>query len=254
MSSIPVYLGLLAALAGLTALIRPWSCCGLRSRRAALLVAVPGLAVAGAALLWPASLQRSAGGSGQLDRFMPLYHFHEIHETRMHAPPHRIVDALKEVTLDDIRMGPTLFWLRGLPGRLLGEAPASRGTVRPVLSVTDSPHALILADSQKEILIGIVGRFWAAAGGPRPRIADARAFQDFDKSGYAKAAMSFSLEDQGEGWYRVTTETRVLATDSAAAGRFAAYWRVIYPGSSLIRVTFLQAVKRKAEGNRKKEV
>ncbi|MBV8202739.1 MAG: hypothetical protein JOZ15_19150, partial [Acidobacteria bacterium] len=45
----------------------------------------------------------------------------------------------------------------------------------------------------------------------------------------------------------VTTETRVNATDAATRRRFAAYWRVIYPGSSLIRSMWLRAIRRRAE-------
>jgi hypothetical protein len=45
----------------------------------------------------------------------------------------------------------------------------------------------------------------------------------------------------------LTTETRVYATDPAARRRFARYWRVIYPGSSLIRRMWLRAIRKRAE-------
>ncbi len=45
----------------------------------------------------------------------------------------------------------------------------------------------------------------------------------------------------------VTAETRVYATDASARRRFARYWRVIYPGSALIRRRWLRAMKRRAE-------
>ena len=59
--------------------------------------------------------------------------------------------------------------------------------------------------------------------------------------------MNFLVEDEGGGWTRVTTETRVFATDAAATRRFAAYWRLIYPGSALIRRMWLRAIARRAE-------
>ena len=59
--------------------------------------------------------------------------------------------------------------------------------------------------------------------------------------------MNFLVEDEGGGWTRVTTQTRVFATDLAATRRFATYWRVIYPGSALIRRMWLRAIKRRAE-------
>jgi hypothetical protein len=36
--------------------------------------------------------------------------------------------------------------------------------------------------------------------------------------------------------------------DTAARQRFAAYWRVIYPGSALIRRMWLRAIARRTEG------
>jgi hypothetical protein len=52
-----------------------------------------------------------------------------------------------------------------------------------------------------------------------------------------------------DGWSRLSTETRVLGTDDSARRRFAVYWRLIYPGSALIRRMWLQAVKRRAEAS-----
>ncbi len=42
-------------------------------------------------------------------------------------------------------------------------------------------------------------------------------------------------------------ETRVHATDDPTKRKFAAYWRTIYPGSALIRVMWLRAIRRRAE-------
>ncbi len=65
--------------------------------------------------------------------------------------------------------------------------------------------------------------------------------------GFEIAAMNFLVEDTGPRSCMVTTETRVYATDTSARHRFAPYWRVIYPGSALIRRTWLRAVKPRAE-------
>ena len=72
-------------------------------------------------------------------------------------------------------------------------------------------------------------------------------FKALDAPGLAKAAMNFRLEDSGAGGCLLTTETRVYATDASARRRFTPYWRVIYPGSALIRRMWLRAIKRRAE-------
>jgi hypothetical protein len=59
--------------------------------------------------------------------------------------------------------------------------------------------------------------------------------------------MNFLVTDLGHGLSRVDTETRVFATDDVALGRFTAYWRIIFPGSSILRTTWLRAVKDRAE-------
>jgi hypothetical protein len=58
--------------------------------------------------------------------------------------------------------------------------------------------------------------------------------------------MNFHIEP-GDGVSTVTTETRVIGTDETAARGFAAYWRLIYPGSALIRRMWLRAIKERAE-------
>jgi len=59
--------------------------------------------------------------------------------------------------------------------------------------------------------------------------------------------MNFIVEREAPNICRVTTETRVYATDPASVRKFARYWRVIYPGSALIRRMWLGAIKRRAE-------
>lgn len=60
--------------------------------------------------------------------------------------------------------------------------------------------------------------------------------------------MNFRIDDVGPGVCQVTTETRVHATDDDVRRRFKVYWRLIYPGSALIRQTWLRAIKVRAEG------
>jgi hypothetical protein len=83
---------------------------------------------------------------------------------------------------------------------------------------------------------------WRLRSKPTPE-----GFKALKEPGFALAAMNFRLEDAGPGETMVTTETRVYATDTTPRGVFARYWRVIYPGSALIRRMWLRAVKNRAE-------
>lgn len=65
--------------------------------------------------------------------------------------------------------------------------------------------------------------------------------------GVVKAALNFRVDPLGPEATRLTTETRVLATDSAGLHRFTVYWRTVFPGSWILRVTWLAAIARRAE-------
>lgn len=120
---------------------------------------------------------------------------------------------------------------------------------RPIVDLfTRSGFLLLSEEPDRELVLGTIGRYWGLAGGVPPRlISDAQAFAAFADPGYVKVTCNFFVEDEGVGWSRVVTETRVLGTDSSASRKFALYWRVIYPGSATIRRMWLKAIKRRAE-------
>ena len=59
-------------------------------------------------------------------------------------------------------------------------------------------------------------------------------------------AMDVRVVPEGRG-SRMETETRIFLTDVAARRRFAAYWLVVRPFSGLLRRSWLQAARRRAE-------
>jgi hypothetical protein len=72
-------------------------------------------------------------------------------------------------------------------------------------------------------------------------------FKALQAPGFALAAIDFLVEDAAKSEALLTTETRVYAMDASTKKKFAAYWRTIYPGSALIRVMWLHAIRRRAE-------
>jgi hypothetical protein len=58
--------------------------------------------------------------------------------------------------------------------------------------------------------------------------------------------MNFRVSPDGPHASIVSTETRVFAGSAPTRRRFAAYWRVIYPGSALIRRMWLRAIERRS--------
>ena len=93
----------------------------------------------------------------------------------------------------------------------------------------------------------VIGTMVVAPDGQDGREWTPEAFRDLAEDGYAKAAMNFRMLDEGDGHTRLVTETKVFATDRWTTRRFAVYWRLIYPGSSLIRTMWLKAIRERAE-------
>ena len=244
-----VYAGLLAGLAGVVSLARPPRALGIRTRRAAAGILAIGFVLAAAGASWPAPLVAPGGERSKLDDFVPACQFREFHEVRVHAPASAVFRAVKSVTAGEIRFFRLLTWIRSPRlSRPRRESILAAPAEKPLLEVALHSGFLLLAeDADRELVFGTI-----LCGRP-PRIRDAgpRAFAALDRPGFCKAAMNFRLREEPGGWVRLSTETRVFALGPSARRRFAVYWRVISPGSALIRRLWLAAVRRRAEDPRR---
>jgi hypothetical protein len=233
-----VYSGLIVALGGLVLLVRPgWTAPG----RAAMVVA-GGLLIAAAGLGLPAPESRAAGAGSSLDELVPVWQFGEHHALRIAVPPDRVFDALRRVRADEIFLFRTLTWIRrgGRPQPKSILDAAGRESLIDV--ATQSTFALLANDPPRELVIGTVIRAPSGWSG-KPT---AEFFRSPPASGFTLAAMNFLVVPDASGGSLLTTETRVFANAGAPRRGFAAYWRVIYPGSALIRRMWLRAVERRA--------
>ena len=96
--------------------------------------------------------------------------------------------------------------------------------------------------------MGMAGQPWS--GGRVPPVGTAEDYAAFDRPESVKIAFNLAVRDEGGGWSRITTETRIRATDDAGRRTMARYWRVIYPGSGMIRRMWLNAARDRAEEGR----
>jgi hypothetical protein len=240
-----VYVGILIALAGFISLVKPVRIFGMRTRRRAGLVLAMGLLVLFAGTVFPARLTRVTAAQTHLDEFVPLYQFHEVHSVPVAASRERVYQAIKSVTAKEILFFRTLTWVRRL-GRPGPEGILNTPEQQPLLEVATRTSFLLLAEEpNREIVVGtlvLAPPGWQPRSQPTPE--DFKAVQ---APGFALAAMNFRVEEIGPNACQVTTETRVFATDASAGRTFARYWRVIYPGSALIRRMWLRAIQQRAE-------
>lgn len=243
-----VYLGLIPAFLGCVSPLRPLTFLAIRTRRQAALVLALGFIVVVTGGSLPAGQVRVATSRTQLDQFAPVYQFSEFHSIGIKAPKAQVYRALKSVTAEEIVFFRTLTWLRrfGRPGP---ESTLNPPPQVPLLNVATRTSFLVLAEEpDREIVLGTLVAAptgWRPSGKPTPDGFRAL-FVTANHPGFAPAAMNFRIEDGGPTACTLTTETRVYATDASTRRRFALYWRLIYPGSALIRRMWLRAIARRA--------
>jgi hypothetical protein len=237
-----VYLGLVVTTAGLILFIKPIEKLHVDSRSQALLIAGIGAILVGVGLALPARESRIETARTRLDEFVPVWQFNERHTIRIAAPPARVFEAIRSVRADEISLFNALTWVRR-GGRKLPESILNAGDSAPLLEVATRSGFIYLADeAPREVVVGTV------VFAPRRErgVLTPETFKTQLAPGFVLAAMNFLVTPDGPDASLVSTETRVFANSAYARRRFAGYWRTIYPGSALIRVMWLRAVRRRA--------
>ncbi|HET8924502.1 MAG TPA: hypothetical protein VFN26_16075 [Candidatus Acidoferrum sp.] len=243
--TILVYTGLLALFLGGVSIVRPLRFFGIQTRTQGALLCVGGVLVFLIGVNLPASEEKIATRKSLLDEFVPAYQFGESHAIRIKAARERVYAAIREVTPNEITLFQTLTWIRRL-GRSGKESILNAPPNEPILALSMRTNFMKLAEEpEREIVLGTL---LAAPQGTRlKKESTPDDFKALRAPGFALGAINFQLADTGNGETLLTTETRVYATDASTRRKFAAYWRVIYPGSALIRVMWLRAIRNRAE-------
>lgn len=240
-----VYSGLVIAFAGLVLIVKPIRWLRVRTRRRGLGVAGSGLLLAGIGLILPASESRVTRIETRLDEFAPVWQFREVHTIAVAAPPAQVFEAIERVRADEIFLFRTLIWIRNcgqpVPRNILDAGARGESLIDIALHTT---FVRLAEDAPRELVVGtVVGAPPGTRGPLTPEV-----FQKPLPPGFALATMNFVVKADGPGRSLVSTETRVFANSPSARRRFAAYWRIIYPGSALIRRMWLRAIERRATG------
>ena len=185
----------------------------------------------------------------ELDRFLPTYHFNEVHTIDVRASASDVFRSIKEITPSELSpVFRLLFWIRSLPARLVGKSGAGFAPSRPLLKQLDGNFIFLADIPDREIVFGMIGQGCKLTDGQVVRLVEPQEFVQFEQPDYAKVAANFYLSETNRpGCLRVSTESRTYVADPKARKKFARYWFVIYLGSSYIRTLMLQAIKRRAE-------
>ena len=235
------YSGFVLSLCGLANLALPFRFLGIRKRAVGALVFAGGVGLAAAALLWPAPIIRVAPHRTLLDDIMPEYQFSERHSARIHAKPEQVMQAIHQSTFSDMKSLATLLRIRGAALRIHDNGDAFQD--KRILD-TFLASGYLFGGSDHEIVM------CGGANVRAQRRLAARTVQEYAvdrEPGGVKIAYHFNVEDTGGGWSTISAETRVVALDDATRRGMGRYWRLIVPGSGLLRLQWLAGIKKRAE-------
>ena len=243
--SVAWYGSVVGILVGGLAVLRPFPRLGLSSRpHGGVLLAIAAMLMVMNAFIAPTTSRAAASSALAIDRLMPVYQFQEFHVRAVRAPIAKVWSAVSDVTAREISLFQTFTAIRRF-GRSGPDSILNAPDDEPILAVATRTGFHLLARTDNEVVVGTV------VAGPRPGApaegADPAWFQRLSGPGLVKATMNFRVESAGNSETLLTTETRVFASDGHGLRGFTPYWRTIFPGSWILRVTWLDAIRRRAE-------
>jgi hypothetical protein len=169
-----------------------------------------------------------------IDRYLDTFDFSERHHVSVAGQPDEVYRAALEIDFTESFVIRWLLRLRGMSSENFSLQTIERSIFK---KLDEEPG--------RELVLGLVGRFWKIFGDLQP-IRSTADFCEFEKPGYAKAVWNFSVASEGSR-SRITTETRIRCLDDASRQSFGRYWMLIRPFSGLIRIEMLRAIKRRVE-------
>jgi len=176
-----------------------------------------------------------------IDRVMPDADIRESHDVTVHAPAWLVFDVAEHFDIEESLAVRAIFWLRA---RFFGLS-YKRMKKSVVEATTGLGWGRLGYTPQREIVMGAVTQPWV--GDVKFRAVPRDRFETFDEPDLVKIAWTLEALSIGPAHTVFRSQTRVLATDSVAREKFAAYWRKFAPGIIAIRWFAGAAVKREAE-------
>ena len=244
------WIGAILLVMGVISLIHPLDFIFISNRTIALGVVLCGIVISVTSLFWPVKMEQSPTTDQQIDGLMPVYTFNELHEVRIKASPDEVKEVFRVTGVKDIPIAHLLMKIRGIANEDvdLSDRASSNKAGTDTFTTPDFNFFVVAPDEYIAVMILKPAMISGDKGKPAPpEISSIEQFNAFNEPGYMKVAINFRIIGTGNKETLLTTETRVDGTTKADSYVFGHYWRVVYPGSAIIRRVWLDTIKKKAE-------
>jgi hypothetical protein len=171
-----------------------------------------------------------------LDHWLPDPAVRAHHRRAARADPDRLWAAARGVRLRDTR----------LLGRLVAwRIPGTRADLTFAELFGRYPFT-VLDEGDRHSVSGLCGRIWTLQR-DYPRLGGPEEFRAWDEPGTVRVVFAHWVQDAGDGRAELVSEARVAPTDTSAALRLRALWKVIGRFEGVAAAEPLPVAVRRAE-------
>ena len=195
-------------------------------------------------------MRHSSTNSQKIDSLLPDFAFSEYHEVRLNASPEKVKQVLQVTGVKDIPVANFLMKIRGIADEDvdLSDRASNNLVSTGTISTPDFNFFVVAPDEWITVMILKSVIITNNANQPAPpEISVLEQFMSFNEPGYVKVAVNFRFISTNNNETILTTETRNNGITHKDNRVFGYYWRIIYPGSAIIRRVWLDTIKKKAQ-------
>jgi hypothetical protein len=244
------WIGVILTVIGIISLIHPLVFLFVLNRIIAAFVIIVGILICFISLFYPIKLNHSLTDNQKIDGLLPDYAFNEFHEVCINASIEKVQQVLKVAGVKDIPVAHLLMKIRGIADEDvdLSDRASNNQVSAETISTPDFNFFVVSPDEWITVMILKSVTISNNADKPAPpEISTLEQFKAFNEPGYIKVAVNFRFIGKGNDETILTTETRNNGITLKDSRVFGFYWRIIYPGSAIIRRVWLDTIKNRAQ-------
>lgn len=243
------WIGVILTVIGIISLIHTLVFLFVLNRIIAAFVIIVGILICFISLFYPIRLNHSLTDDQKIDGLLPDYAFNEFHEVSINASIDKVKEVLKVTGVKDIPIAHLLLKIRGIADEDVDLSDKASNNQAGADTITTPDFNFFVVSPDEWITVMILKAVMISKDADKPappEISTLEQFNAFNEPGYVKVACNFRFIKKGDDETILTTETRNNGITFKDNRVFGFYWRIIYPGSAIIRRVWLDTINKRA--------